>query len=157
MKNGRSPTATRYHPTNMNPSTNLLLIIPAIFFTACASDKRAEREPARGERESTRAEEHRKSSADDQEEGSKPPRIGMTKDEVMNRYGEPTNVSTSSHGETWAYVFNNLSGRSFIPIYGNIYEATKRRHSGTVIFDDNGRVKDFHWNESNPKGATIWR
>jgi outer membrane protein assembly factor BamE (lipoprotein component of BamABCDE complex) len=81
----------------------------------------------------------------------------MTKDEVLNRYGEPTNMNTSSRGETWFYVFNNFDARSLIPYYGQYHEATKRRHSGTVIFGADGRVKDFNWNETNPKGATIFR
>ncbi len=84
--------------------------------------------------------------------------MGMTKDQVINMYGEPTNVSSSgSRGETWSYVFNNFDGRAFIPYYGAFHEAYKRRNSGTIFFDAGGRVKDFNWNETNPRGASVWR
>ena len=73
-------------------------------------------------------------------------------------YGQPVSVSSSgSRGETWTYVFNNFDARSFIPYYGEWHDARKRRHSGAIFFDANGRVKDFNWNESNPVGATIFR
>ena len=82
----------------------------------------------------------------------------MTKSQVINAYGEPVNISSSARGgETWHYVFNNLSGRDFIPVYGGWHSAFKRRNSGTISFSPAGRVNDFSWNESNPRGATIFR
>jgi len=126
------------------------LIGLATVLTSCASTEPAAPQPSR-------AQHHRESVARSEEEGSRPPRIGMTKDQVLNMYGEPTNISTSTRGEIWAYVFNNFDGRSFIPYYGPIHQAYKRRNSGTVIFDGSGRVRDFNWNHTNPKAATIWR
>jgi len=121
-----------------------------ISLASCATDAPDRHEPSR-------AQSHRESVAEDEEEGSRPPRIGMSKDQVLNRYGEPTNISTSTRGEVWFYVFNNFDGRSLIPYYGQIHQGLKRRNSGTVFFDGNGRVRDFNWNQTNPKGATIWR
>ena len=135
----------------------LLLTLAAALLTACAAEPDS-RTRTRAGSEPSRAQRHRESAARDQEEGSRPPRIGMTKDQVINMYGEPTSVSSSgSRGEVWSYVFNNFDGRSFIPYYGAFHEAFKRRNSGTVIFDASGRVKDFNWNETNPRGATIFR
>ena len=136
----------------------LLLALTAALLTACAAEPENRTRTRAAGSEPSRAQRHRESTARDQEEGSRPPRIGMTKDQVINMYGEPTNVTSSgSRGEVWCYVFNNFDGRSFIPYYGEFHEAFKRRHSGTVIFGSNGRVKDFNWNESNPRGATIFR
>lgn len=136
----------------------LLLALTAALLTACAAEPDSRTRTRAAASEPSRAQRHRESAARDQEEGSRPPRIGMTKDQVINMYGEPTNVSSSSRGgETWFYVFNNFDGRAFIPYYGAFHEAFKRRRSGTVIFDGGGRVKDFNWNETNPSGASIWR
>ena len=82
----------------------------------------------------------------------------MTRDELLNQYGQPVNVTTSSRGgEVWVYLFNNLDGRDFIPYYGAFHQATKRRRSGTITINPSGRVSDFQWNESNPMGGTIFR
>lgn len=91
------------------------------------------------------------------EEGSSPPKIGMTREQVRARYGRPVNVSTNSRGEVWTYVFNNFDGRAFIPYYGAFVQATKQRYSGVIHFDSAGRVRDYNWNQSNPLGASIWR
>lgn len=147
---------TRYHPKmKMLPLLRPVLILPLLLGACAENEASGGRTGSR--REPSRAERHRESAARNQEEGSRPPRIGMTKDQVINMYGEPTNVSSSSRGETWFYVFNNFDGRAFIPYYGAVHEALKRRHSGSITFDGSGRVKDFEWNESNPRGATIWR
>ena len=136
----------------------LLLALTTALLTACASEPDSRTRTRAAASEPSRAQQHRESAADDQEEGSRPPRIGMTKDQVINMYGEPTNVSSSgSRGEVWHYVFNNFDGRAFIPIYGGYHQAFKRRNSGTIMFGRDGRVQDFNWNETNPRGASIWR
>ena len=81
----------------------------------------------------------------------------MTKAQVRAKYGTPVSVSSSTRGETWAYVFNNWDGRSLIPYYGAFHSAFKQRHNGVIHFDGNGRVRDYNWNETNPVGASVWR
>ena len=93
----------------------------------------------------------------EQDDGSTPPRVGMTKEQVRARYGRPFSVSVTSRGETWAYVFNNFDGTAFIPFYGEIHEQFKKRNSSTIFFGANGRVKEFSWNQTDPSGASIFR
>ncbi len=90
------------------------------------------------------------------EDRTRPPRLGMTKEQVRARYGRPVNVSTSSRGESWSYVIDGFDGTAFIPFYGGVHDALRKRHGGVIIFDSNGRVKDFNWNESDP-GAVMFR
>ena len=63
------------------------------------------------------------------------------------RYGRPVNVSSSSRGESWSYVIDGFDGTAFIPFYGGVHDALRKRHGGVIFFDGNGRVKDFNWNE----------
>lgn len=90
------------------------------------------------------------------EERTRPPRIGMTKEQVRAQYGRPVNVSSSSRGESWSYVIDAFDGTSFIPFYGPVHNAVRKRHGGVIIFDQNGRVKDYTWNEADP-GAAMFR
>ena len=138
-------------------TNQLLLTLTAALLSACAADP-DNRTQTRAGSEPSRAQRHRESADRDREEGDRPPRIGMTKDQVLNQYGRPVNVSSSARrGEVWSYVFNNMDGRDFIPYYGAFHAAFKQRHSGSITFDASGRVSDFQWNESNPAGGTIWR
>ena len=90
------------------------------------------------------------------EDRTRPPRLGMSKEQVRARYGRPVSVSTSSRGESWSYVVDAFDGTDFIPFYGSVHSAVRKRHGGVIIFDGNGRVKDFNWNESDP-GAVMFR
>jgi len=128
----------------------LLVASTLILLTACGTDQ----DDSHG---ASRAARYHEDATRNHEEGDRPPRIGMTKDQVIDLYGQPVEMNSTSHGEVWSYVFNNFDARSFIPYYGDYHDATKRRHSGTIIFGADGRVKDFSWNETNPKGAGIWR
>lgn len=128
----------------------LALFAAAILCAGCADDP-----PATNHK--TRAAHYHEASTGDREEGDIPPNMGMTKDQVLERYGQPVDVSTSRRGEIWSYVFNNFDARSFIPYYGGWHEAFKRRHSGSITFDSRGRVIDYQWHEVNPRGETIWR
>ena len=137
----------------MKPNRLVTLSFAALLLAGCASSN-----PKPAAPETSRAEQYRQKGSEEAEEGSRPPRIGMTKSQVINAYGEPTNVSSSgSGGETWSYVFNNFDGRDLIPFYGNIHSALKTRRSGAIFFNTSGRVKDFTWNGTNPKGATFLR
>ncbi|SKA75487.1 Outer membrane protein assembly factor BamE, lipoprotein component of the BamABCDE complex [Prosthecobacter debontii] len=123
----------------------LFLLTSTFMLTSCSTDATSETaEEAEVEEEVP-------------EEGSTPPRIGMTKAQVEAKYGTPVNVSVNSRGETWVYVFNNWDSRTLIPYYGAFHNAFKQRHSGIVHFDSNGRVRDFNWSQSNPVGGTVWR
>ncbi|HYF34844.1 MAG TPA: outer membrane protein assembly factor BamE [Prosthecobacter sp.] len=129
-----------------------LLLLGLLFSIGCTSTQSGTEGTATAS--ATAAEEE---EAEEPEAGATPPRIGMTKAQVRAKYGTPVNVSVSSRGETWAYVFNNWDGRSLIPYYGAIHSAFKQRHNGIINFDANGRVRDFTWNETNPVGASVWR
>ena len=91
-----------------------------------------------------------------EEDRTRPPRLGMTKEQVRARYGRPVNVSSSSRGESWSYVIDGFDGTAFIPFYGPVHDAVRKRHGGVIFFDANGRVKDFTWNEADP-GAVMFR
>ena len=134
------------HPPK--PSASLKpLLLTAILFAGCAANQPPERPAVSTTR-------HQTAERDD---GSTLPTVGMTKAQVRARYGRPTNISTSTHGEMWMYVFNNFDGRDFIPFYGDIHARFKKSHGGSVMFDGGGRVKDFHWSETDPGGASIFR
>ena len=90
------------------------------------------------------------------EDRTRPPRLGMSKEQVRARYGRPVNVSSSSRGESWSYVIDGFDGTAFIPFYGPVHNAVRKRHGGVIFFDANGRVKDFTWNEADP-GAAMFR
>jgi outer membrane protein assembly factor BamE (lipoprotein component of BamABCDE complex) len=134
----------------MNVNNSLPYAI-ALAVVGCASQLSAEDHQSR-------AGHYHERVAENREEGDRPPKIGMSKDEVLNQYGQPVNVSISSRGgEVWVYVFNNFDARVLIPYYGEIHEAFRKRNSGTIIFGPNGRVADYHWNMSNPVGGTVFR
>ena len=123
------------------------LLLVSVLFAGCAENSQPQ-SPA------TSSSTRQPAKKDD---GSRLPSVGMTKEQVRARYGRPTNISSSAHGEVWMYVFNNLDGGDFIPFYGGIHAAMKKRHGGSIIFGGDGRVKDFNWNETDPGGATIFR
>ena len=125
----------------------LTLLATACLLTACETGSSA---PAR---KPTPA---KSKPAPQDEDRTRPPRRGMTKEQVRAQYGRPVNVSTSSRGESWSYVIGGIDGTSFIPFYGPVHNAVRKRQSGVIFFDGNGRVKDYSWNETNP-GAGMFR
>jgi hypothetical protein len=62
------------------------------------------------------------------DESKKAPFIGMTKGQMLTRYGEPTKKSITKEGETWTY------------------SQVKPPRSGVVVFDREGHLKRFDWN-----------
>jgi outer membrane protein assembly factor BamE (lipoprotein component of BamABCDE complex) len=133
--------------STMNVST--IALLSGLFLASCTDDS------SDGNRSSGTAHVHQ-ASGEDRERGDTPPRMGMTKDQVLQLYGEPMNITTSRHGETWSYAFNNFDAHSLIPIYGGWHEAFKKRHSGSVTFNGSGRVIDYQWNQSNLRAGTIY-
>ena len=127
--------------------TLITALIAAFLITACdpgTSSHSPKPAPAKGK------------PSPQKEDGSNPPRMGMSKEEVRARYGRPVNVSMSSRGEAWSYVFNAFDGTAFIPFYGPVHDAVRQRRGGVIFFGANGRVKDFNWNVSDP-GAAMFR
>jgi hypothetical protein len=126
-----------------------IVCLTGLFLASCADDS------SDGSRSSGTAHVH-KASGEDRERGDTPPRMGMTKDKVLQLYGEPMNVTTSRHGETWSYAFNDFDPQSLIPVYGGWHQAFKKRHSGSVTFNGSGRVIDYQWSQSNLRAGTIY-
>lgn len=94
---------------------------------------------------------HKRDLDDDRE---RPPRMGMTKAEVLDRYGDPFIVRADDQGrEEWRYVFRNFDPMSLIPFYGPIHESLRTRRRGVIVFGPGGRVVDFHWNVFDPVGG----
>lgn len=60
-------------------------------------------------------------------------RVGMTKAEVRQQYGEPTRVSSGSAGDVWYY--NNVN--SLLPL---TFQPVK---SLSVTYGKDGRVSDY--------------
>ena len=107
-------------------------ILPVImlFSAGCATEK------------TTTATSHHSAASDDgnAEPMDKHPRVGMSKGQIRQMYGEPDNINHSTRGEVWTYWFNK--GAAFIP-----YNFGYKQRNGVFVFDDNGRLKDFTWNE----------
>ena len=78
------------------------------------------------------------------ETGSPPPRrpqdikleVGMTKDDVRAKYGEPGSITQTSNGEQWYY---DNRGEAYIPFnFGYRYKFR------SFLFGNDGRLKAFH-------------
>ena len=62
--------------------------------------------------------------------------VGMTKDDVREKYGDPGAITQTSHGEQWYY---DNRGQAFIPFnFGYRYQFR------SFLFDTDGRLKAFH-------------
>lgn len=62
--------------------------------------------------------------------------VGMTKDDVREKYGEPGSITQTSNGEQWYY---DNRGLAFIPFnFGYRYQFR------SFLFDEHGRLKAFH-------------
>lgn len=83
-------------------------------------------------------------SADDlrEEQENTPPYVGMTKGEVLQRYGQPKTAIITDRGERWTYFLNEgeVVGKSFIPFY-----IPPRPRFAIIFFNQNGRIAEFHW------------
>jgi len=110
--------------------SNILLLSTAICLVGCAGD------------ETTTTTKHRAARYNDRDSEplEKQPRIGMTENQIRHMYGEPNSVNHSGRGDIWTYWFNR--GAAFIP-YNFGYQA----RTGVFMFDANGRLREFNWNE----------
>ncbi len=62
--------------------------------------------------------------------------VGMTKDDVREKYGNPGAITQTSNGEQWYY---DNRGEAFIPFnFGYRYQFR------SFLFDRDGRLKAFH-------------
>jgi outer membrane protein assembly factor BamE (lipoprotein component of BamABCDE complex) len=68
------------------------------------------------------------------------PGLGMTQRQIREMYGEPDSVDRSPCCEVWYYWFKDR--RVFIP-----GDFRSRARNGVFIFGDNGRLKDFGYNQ----------
>ena len=110
---------------------NLILVASVpLLLTACRTDQDEPRDTHRSAHE----------GSGDSEPVEKQPKIGMSEHQIRNMYGEPDSISHSGRGEVWNYWFNR--GHAFIP-YNFGYSA----RTGVFIFDENGMLKDFNYNE----------
>lgn len=77
------------------------------------------------------------------DESEKPPFIGMSKAQVLARYGEPKKHTITDEGEQWVYLLNfgEVMGRALIPFN---FSPTPIR-TGVIVFGPDGRVKKFNW------------
>jgi outer membrane protein assembly factor BamE (lipoprotein component of BamABCDE complex) len=77
------------------------------------------------------------------DESEKPPFVGMTKGQVLARYGEPKRHTITDEGEQWVYLLNfgEVMGKALIPFN---FSPTPIR-TGVIVFGPDGRVKKFNW------------
>jgi len=68
------------------------------------------------------------------------PEVGMTKEQVIARYGKTDRISSSSDGEVWTYMLN--LGQAFIPFNFGYHPKI------LIIVFDNATGKVAHWNYS---------
>jgi len=62
--------------------------------------------------------------------------VGMTRDEVREKYGNPGAITQTSNGEQWYY---DNRGEAFIPFnFGYRYQFR------SFLFDKDGRLMAFH-------------
>jgi outer membrane protein assembly factor BamE (lipoprotein component of BamABCDE complex) len=62
--------------------------------------------------------------------------VGMTKDDVREKYGDPNSITQTSNGEQWYY---DNRGEAYIPFhFGYRYKFR------SFLFGSDGRLKAFH-------------
>jgi outer membrane protein assembly factor BamE (lipoprotein component of BamABCDE complex) len=113
-----------------NPFTNftLPLICVALLSAGCATDQNKDQSP-------------KAQATAPQNERDRDPEIGMTKDQVIARYGKTDRITSSSEGELWVYMLN--MGQAFIPFNFGYHPKVL-----TITFDHNtGKV--VHWTYSH--------
>ncbi len=95
-------------------------------------------------------EQEREEHRGDRSEWNKEPEVGMTKEQVRQRYGAPRSVEQKGNGEVWVYR-PRRSGRDFIPVYGGF---THQYKGGVIGFDAKGHVNGYEW--GTKRWSTWW-
>jgi outer membrane protein assembly factor BamE (lipoprotein component of BamABCDE complex) len=115
----------------------------ALLFSGCSSDD----QPDSGHHTAatTTTTSHQKKNDDDDvdHDMASPPHVGMTKAQVLAKYGQPHERQVTDYGENWSYVLNAAAvGLSGLNPFGS--GATEIR-IGVLIFGKDGRVTSFTW------------
>ena len=81
--------------------------------------------------------------------GKPPPRIGMTREEVRKRYGEPFQRVVRTDGERWWYrlKFDEVYGRAWVPFM----TSSDNVRLGNIEFGPNGRVRALDWQRTGSR------
>jgi hypothetical protein len=119
------------------PFLLLLSLCAPLIFSGCGDDEAHSQ---------NRAATHGARDRDDDDEEdfdrSTPPRLGMSRSQVVRLYGEPDFVSATPRGETWTYRFDTW--KFAVPYYS----MAAKIKTGTVTFNGSGRVADYQWGTS---------
>lgn len=121
----------------------MFLLLAAGLISGCASDPAAEardREKDRRERQQDIRQEEAERRGRDDEPSGREPKLGMTRSQIREMYGEPKDISRSARGEVWQYWFNR--GHMFIP-----YNFGYKPRMGTFTFNGSGHLVDFSYNQ----------
>jgi len=117
-------------------NTLLLPALAAALLCGCASNPPAS-EPSAPQPKENRG---------DRGAWNETPTVGMTREAVLARYGDPDSVRQTAKGEVWSYRAK-VRGHDFIPVYGAF---TQQRKGGDIGFDTGGKVSAYDW------GTTRW-
>jgi outer membrane protein assembly factor BamE (lipoprotein component of BamABCDE complex) len=107
--------------------TSLALVSLCACLVACAPDQQT----------ATRTPGHSAAVHKNKEAQFIQPRVGMTKDQVLNAYGKPDSILHTSKGEIWRYWFNR----------GATIWLGSRPRLASLLFNEKGTVKEYLWNE----------
>ena len=74
-----------------------------------------------------------------------PPRRGMSKAQVLARYGEPRHHAVLDGAEVWYYrvKFNEVYGRAFVPFEFSSENVVL----GKIFFNPAGKIARFDWTQ----------
>ena len=74
-----------------------------------------------------------------------PPAAGMTKAQALARYGKPRKRILTEAGERWYYLLN--AGEVRRKTLNPLSLTVPKYRTGILLFDANGKVKKFVWEE----------
>jgi len=79
-----------------------------------------------------------------------PPRVGMTKSQVLANYGKPTSIHSTASTETWSYSFNQTKTPSWEPFSHGWEQILTPSRSGSIDFNTRGTVTNYYFGENKP-------
>ena len=115
----------------MKKLPSLLLVAVSLSLVACAGD-----EPTPERRSAAQTGERSAREEDENDSSEKKARLGMSKRQVEEMYGEPSEVRRTARGEVWQYRTNR--GQAYIP-----YNFGYKPKMSTFTFDASGTLVDF--------------